>query len=81
MRQDSITYAHISKGKFCFSKPLPIYIALDKKIEKKYNAYSSLINLCKSIIYLISSQVDSGQYLANFVTCQAPISLCYFSRN
>lgn len=71
----------LSKGKSCYSKPLPICIALDQKIEKKYNACSSMNNLCTSIIYFTTSQVDSCQYLANCVSFQAHIFLYCFLRN
>lgn len=61
---------------------IPSYLyCINMKIEKKYNVFSSLNNLCTSIIYLTDSQANTGQYLANFPTFQALIFLCGFLSN
>ena len=70
----------ISRGNQLLKTPSYLYF-ISHKIEKKYNACSSLNNLCTSIIYLTASKDYYGKHLASYSSIQAPISLRYFSRN
>ena len=68
-------HKYLSRGKQLLKTPYYMY-CIYQRIEKKYNAFSSLSNLCKCIVYPSTSLTDSDQYLANFSAYKYPNSLC-----